>query len=110
MAANKFVTQCTLVSANGSLGGTLVADFEIEGNKSLDGPSYLDSLLKSAYEAIHQDFTITDCRCSVGAIHSTARFHHYSCAVAVRGNKDGQDAVLHDNVTVYVDRSLMRPA
>ena len=97
----KFKTQGTFVAHNGSLGGTVIAECIIEGNKLLDGPSYMDSLLKSIYEQVHKDFEIADCRCSIAGMYSANQFYHYTCGVKIRG-VDGRS--LADSIDVFVDR------
>ena len=100
----KFKTQCTFVAHNGSLGSTVLADCIIEGNKLLDGPGYMDGLLRSIYEQVHADAEIADCRCSISGMYSGNQFHHYTCGVRIRG-VDGSS--LSDNIDVFIDREQM---
>jgi len=99
--------EITLVGLNGSL-AVVTARFEVTGTKKLDGPEYLNDVLKSAYEAVHgEEIDISDCRCSVSGIYSGGRFHHYDCQVMVQGvEKKAPNNVLRltDYVVVYVDR------
>ena len=100
----KYKAQVTFVALNGSMGPTQVLECEIGGCKKLDGPDYLDDLLKDVYEQIHPDVGITDCRCSVAGIYSSGTYLHYSCQVRV-ASEDGQ--IMSDSVEVFVDRTTI---
>lgn len=101
----------TLIGLNGSL-GIVTANFEVTGTKKLDGPSYLDEILKSAYEAVHgEEVEISDCRCSVSGIYSGGRYHHFDCQVTVQGTEKqapNNSLRLTDHVVVYVDRKSFK--
>lgn len=101
--AKRYKALVTFIGNNGSLGNTKVAECEITGTTKMDGPNYLDSILKQVYEQVHE-CEVVDCRASVSGIYTSGRFHHFSCGVVVKALVDGAAAGLHDSVDVYVDR------
>lgn len=103
-SVKKFKTQCTFVAHNGTLGSTVLADCIIEGSKLLDGPSYMDELLKNIYEQIQPEADIADCRCSITGMYSGNQFHHYTCGVKIR---TVQGETFADGIDVFVDREQM---
>jgi len=103
--------QITLVGMNGSL-GIASAEFEVAGTKKLDGSEYLDSVLKSAYEAVlaEQKVTVDNVAVNISGMYSANQFHRYVCNVLVKGTMEsGEKGSFSDEVHVYVDRTTFKP-
>lgn len=106
-----YTASITLIAMNGSF-GCATGEFDIAGPRKLDGPSYLDSVIRTAYEEVLelQEITLSNCAVSISGIYSGGQFHRYICHVSIRGaDRDGVDiGVMSEEVHVYVDRSSIK--
>lgn len=105
----QYKASLTIVGLEASLGATKVVDCIIGGNRKLDGPAYMDGVIKKLYEDLHPDINIVDCRCSVLKIESSGGYFHYTCPTRLVIDVQGKTSTIRDTLEVFIQRDTIEP-